>query len=70
MDEKLYTYKIKFQFGKMPYYVWVDAADEDAAKIAAKRKVRGTYGRSRQYTHLSTELIGEAETVPEEPTDA
>lgn len=63
----MYTYKVKFQLGKMPYYVWVDAESEEAARVAAKRKVRGTYGRSRQYLHLGLELVGEAEPIPEDP---
>lgn len=65
----MYTYKVKFQLGKMPYYVWVDAKDDEAAKYWAKRKVRKTYGSSRQYTHLSLENLGEATPLPpdEEP---
>jgi len=63
----MYTYKVKFQLGKMPYYVWVDAEDDDAAKAAAKKKVRAAYGRKRQYLHLSMENLGEAAPMPPDP---
>lgn len=63
----MYTYKVKFQLGKMPYYVWVDAEDDDAAKAAAKKKVRAAYGRKRQYLHLSMENLGEATPLPADP---
>lgn len=63
----LYTYKVKFQLGKMPYYVWVDAANDADAKVAAKKKVRAAYGRKRQYLHLSMENLGEAAPMPADP---
>lgn len=63
----MYTYKVKFQLGKMPYYVWVDAENDDDAKAAAKKKVRAAYGRKRQYLHLGLENLGEAAPMPADP---
>lgn len=55
------AYKIKFQFGKMPYWVWVDAKDPDQAKKFAKAKVRGTYGYEREYKFLELVDLGPTE---------